>query len=256
MTSPFNGAAYGPFESDRHGRALGINLFGDRGKICSFNCAYCDLGLTEIRLNRLKESGFLPSVEDILAQIRVALRDIHENGPTVDTLIVSGNGEPTLHPEFPEIIAGLLQLRDLWLPGKRIVVLSNGASLDQRKVADAMNRVDERVVKIDGGNEKVFKTLNSPLARVNLAKILSGVKSLKDVTIQSMFCKGVVDNTLNSDIDDWIEVIAILKPKIVHIQGVSRPPAITGILRCDEDTLHTIASKLDRRLGIRAVITV
>ncbi|RYZ65690.1 MAG: radical SAM protein, partial [Proteobacteria bacterium] len=242
-------AVYGPYVSERHGRVLGINPFGDRGKICSLNCAYCDLGLSETRLNRLKETGFLPSAQEILDQVREAVRDIHERGPTVDTVIISGNGEPTLHPEFAELVAGVLQLRDLWLPGKRIVVLTNGASLDQRKIADALNRVDERVVKVDAGNEKVFKALNAPLARVNLAKILSGAKALKDLSVQAMFCQGTVDNTGASDIDDWIEVIAILKPKSVHIQGVSNTPAVSGIVRCDEDTLHTIASKLDRRLG-------
>jgi wyosine [tRNA(Phe)-imidazoG37] synthetase (radical SAM superfamily) len=252
---PRTDITYGPFQSERLGRTLGINILGDKTKICSLNCAYCDLGSTETRLNRLKETGFLPSTESLLEAMRVSFRQIHEHGPTIDTVCISGNGEPTLHPDFSEIVGGILSLRDLWLKGKKIAVLTNGASLDQRKIVEAMNRVDERIVKVDAGNERVFKLLNAPLARVNLAKILSGIRSLKDVTVQSMFCQGAVDNTLASDVDDWIEVIAMMKPKTVHIQGVSRTPAMTGIKRCDEDTLHTIASRLERRAGIKALIT-
>lgn len=256
LTPPtWTGLAQGPIEDPRHGKSLIINPFGDQTKICSFNCAYCDLGLTETRLNRLKANDSIPTAIEILEHAREFLKTAHLQGPRLDAIVVSGNGEPTLHPEFPALIAGLIELRSAWLKDRPIVVYSNGTTLDQRKTVEALNLVDERIIKVDAGNEKVFKELNAPLARVNLARILSGIKSLKDVTIQSLFCKGTVDNTQSSDIDDWIEAVIMLRPKRVHIQGASRPTAVAGILRCDEDTLHMIASRFERRSGIKAIVT-
>jgi wyosine [tRNA(Phe)-imidazoG37] synthetase (radical SAM superfamily) len=251
---PPDGLIYGPMDSARLGRTLGINLLGNKAKLCSFDCAYCDLGATEVRLNKLKDSGLLPSVEEVLSAAQIAFRQIHEQGPAIDALCISGNGEPTLHPDFPEIINGLIQLRDTWLPKNKISILTNGCNLDLRRMSDAVNKIDQRIVKIDAGNERIFKLVNTPLARVTLQKIIGGIRSLKDVTIQSMFHQGIIDNTGSSDIEDWIEVMALLKPKGIHIQGLSRKPHSEGLIRCDEDTLHTIASKLERRTGLKALI--
>ena len=251
--SDFEGIVYGPIESRRLGRSLGLNLLSAT-KLCSFDCPYCDLGPTTARLNRVKEPGAMPSLSEIRDAVTGAFRKIHADGPPIDTICFSGNGECTLHAEFPEIVDAVIAARDAWLPGKPIVLLTNGAALDQRKIADAANKLDERIVKIDAGNEKTFKLMNAPLARVNLSRVLSGLRNLNDYVIQSLFCQGAVDNTRVSDIEDWIEVIAILKPKAVQIHGASRQTAQAGITRCDEDTLHTIASKLERRTGLRALV--
>lgn len=241
-----------PDNSAVYGRTIEIDLFGAKAKICSFDCPYCDLGATEVRLNKLKETGFIPAVAEILESAQKRFREIHEKGPGVDSIVISGNGEPTVHPEFPEVIAGLIALRDLWLPKTPIVLFTNGCNLDLRRVNDAVNRVDQRIVKVDVGNERMFKALNAPLSRVTLQKVIGGIRLLKDVTIQAMFVQGTVDNTQASDLEDWIEVIALLKPKAVHITSISRPAQAVGLKRCDEDTLHTIASKLERRTGIKA----
>ncbi len=242
-----------PLPNPALGRTIELNFLGDQ-KLCSFDCGYCDLGATEVRLNKLKESGLLPTVEQILETARAAFRKIHEKGPMVDSITISGNGEPTVHPDFAEIVRGLIELRDQWLPGKPIALFTNGASLDQRKISEAANKLDQRFVKVDAGNERVFKLMNTPLSRVSLQKVISGIRSLKDVSIQAMFCEGAIDNTQNSDVEDWIEVMALLKPKMIQIQGLSRTPHNTKIIRCEEDTLYTIASKLERRTGIKAIV--
>jgi wyosine [tRNA(Phe)-imidazoG37] synthetase (radical SAM superfamily) len=236
------------------GRTIEIDLFGAKAKICSFDCPYCDLGATEVRLNKLKEAGFVPSAAEILENAQKHFREIHEKGPGVDSIVISGNGEPTLHPEFPEIVAGLMALRDVWLAEKPIALLTNGCHLDQRRVNEAVNKLDQRVVKVDVGNERLFKALNAPLSRVTLQKVIGGIRLLKDVTIRAMFVQGAVDNTQANDVEDWIEVVGLLKPKAVHITGLSRPAHTLGLRRCDEDTLHTIATKLERRTGLKALI--
>ena len=236
------------------GRTIEIDLLGSKSKICSFDCPYCNLGATELRLNRLKEDGILPTVSEILESAQKRFRDSHEHGPAVDAVVISGNGEPTVHPDFPEIVTGLLALRDLWLKGKPIVIYTNGAALDQRRVNEAVNKIDRRVVKLDAGNERMFKTMTSPLSRVTLQKVIGGIRLLKDVTIQAMFVQGAVDNTTTADLEDWIEVMALLKPKAVHITTATSPTALSGVTACDEDTLHTIASKLERRTGFKAQV--
>jgi len=250
-----SGIVYGPVESRRLGRSLGINLLGDAEKICSFDCRYCDLGATRIKLNKLKRDASFPTLEEISAATTEAFRLIHEKGPHIDTICLSGNGEPTLHPDFPEAVKEILSARNQWLPGKPVKILTSGAMLDTRKIAEAVNRLDERIVKIDAGNEKMFKAMNAPLSRTTLAKVIAGARSLRDLAIQSLFVQGTVNNTTPPDVDDWIEVIALLKPKAVQIHGLSRPPSLSGLIRCDEDTLYTIASRLERRTQIKALVT-
>jgi wyosine [tRNA(Phe)-imidazoG37] synthetase (radical SAM superfamily) len=251
---PLTEIAYGPIESRRFGITLGVNLFGAK-KYCSFDCPYCDLGRTQLRLNQMKDDTALPKLADVVSHIRTALETIHATGPRLDTILVSGNGEPTLHPEFNEIARELFRLKAEWASDKKLVVLTNGSALDNRRIIESLDRFDERVVKLDAGNEKLFKTFASPLSRTNLTKVISGSRSLKDFTVQSLFCQGLIDNTKTSDVDDWIEVIGMLMPKAVHVHGLSRVPAVSGLIRCDEDTIHSIAYRLERRTGIKAIIT-
>lgn len=253
--APFTTIAYGPVQTRRFGRALGVNVLGTDIKACSFDCAYCDLGPTTLRLNKVKTDVPFPTVDEISVAVNDALKVIHESGPSFDTISISGNGEPTLHPEFVEVVRVILTARETWMPGKPVVVLTNGSTLDQRKIVEALNKTDGRIVKVDAGNERMFKAFNSPLSRTTLAKVISGVRGLKDVTVQSLFAKGVVDNTSHSDVDDWIEVIAMIKPKAVQIHGINRVTSRAGFTSCDEDTLYSIASRLERKTGIKALVT-
>ena len=255
-TAPaFTGVVYGPEHHPLLQRVIGVNILGTGQKACSFDCNYCDLGRTSLRLNRLKNEINFPTPAEVAAELEKGFSKIHAVGPTIDAILLSGNGEPTLHPDFPEIVKVLLAARDQWLPTKPIGILSNGAGLDTRKITDAMNLLNERIIKIDAGNERAFKAMAAPLSRTTLSRVLLGARKLKDITIQSLFHKGVIDNTVQSDIDDWLEVVAMIRPKAVHIQGINRPAAQEGLIRCDEDTLYSIASRLERKTQIKAVVT-
>jgi wyosine [tRNA(Phe)-imidazoG37] synthetase (radical SAM superfamily) len=232
-----------------------VNLLGIGQKVCSFNCPYCDLGPTELRLNKIKDEAVFPKLEVAEAAIREAFQKIHTMGPVVDGITISGNGEPTLHPDFAELVKHILNARDLWMPGKPVSILTNGAGLDTRKIADAVNLLDNRLVKIDAGSEKLFKIVNAPLSRTNLARVLTGARKLKDVIVQSLFFEGTISNTSPADIDEWLEVIAMMRPKAVHIYGLTRKPAVDGLKRCDQDTLYAIASRLERKTQIKAIVT-
>src|SRR5262249_52872423 len=144
--------------------------------------------------------------------------------------------------------------RDEMAPKAKLVALSNGAHLDSKKVVQGMNLLDQRIIKMDAGNDRVMKLINGPLVRRNLVQILTGIKKLSNCSIEAMFVKGAVDNTQAADIDDWVEVIGMIKPVSVQLFTITRPPMDSNVLAVDEDTLYSIAFKLKKRTQLEAQV--
>lgn len=241
---------YGPVQSLRYGNSLGINLLGSE-KVCSYNCVYCHLGPSQLTMNKIRKDYVFPNVE----QISLAFKEYIKKSVPTDAIVVSGNGEPTLHPDFEEMMKTLVGLREAHLPGVKIVVLTNGAHLDSKKVIAGLNLVDERVIKVDAGNDLIFQKVNAPLIRMNMAKFLSGFRKLEDCTVQALFFNGEVDNTANDLVDEWIEVIGMIKPKAVQICTLSRPSRVLPTLHpAVEDVLYGIAFKLKKRTTLEASV--
>ena len=241
---------YGPVKSLRYGTTLGINLLGPE-KVCSYNCVYCSLGPTVLTMNKIRKDYVFPTLDEI----RNAFKSYITKSVPMEAIVVSGNGEPTLYPDFDEAMKLLVDLRQEHLPGVKIVVLSNGAHLDNKKVVNGLNLVDERVIKVDAGNDALLAKVNDPLIRINMAKFLGGVRKLKDVTVQSLFFTGEAENTGGDALDEWIEVIGMIKPKAVQISTVTRPtPVMPGLKPLDEDMLYSIAFKLKKRTTLEASV--
>jgi wyosine [tRNA(Phe)-imidazoG37] synthetase (radical SAM superfamily) len=237
---------YGPVTSLRYGSTLGINLLGTE-KVCSYNCVYCSLGPTVLTMNRIRKDYEFPKLDSLKA----AFKEYIMRSVKTDAVVVSGNGEPTLYPEFDEAMKAVCELRDNHLPGTKIVVLTNGAHLDNKKVVTGLNLADERVIKVDAGNDNLMLKVNDPLIRINMAKFLSGVRKLKDSTVQAVFFTGEIDNTQSDALDEWIEVIGMIKPKGIQICTI-RPSKDARFKSADEDTLYSIAFKLKKRTGLEA----
>jgi wyosine [tRNA(Phe)-imidazoG37] synthetase (radical SAM superfamily) len=242
--------AYGPIASRRFGLSLGVNLLG-REKICSFDCRYCDLGSSQMTMNKIRKEAVFPNRDLIGQAVREELR---RQSQPLAAITFSGNGEPTLHPEFEEIVDDIKTARNELAPQAKLVILSNGAHLDSKKVVAGMNALDVRVVKLDAGNDKMVKTLNAPLVRRNLSQILSGYKKLNNCIIQSLFVKGSIDNTGPSDIDEWVELIGMIKPLSVQLMTITRPPMDKMILPVEEDVLYSIAFRLKKRTQLEGQI--
>jgi len=247
---------YGPVKSRRFGQSLGINLLGQSQKICSFDCVYCHLGPTELRMNQIKKNDSFTAVDDLRQAVPTAFQSAHASTTKIDIIMISGNGEPTLHPEFDDAVKYLKEARDLHLPKTPIGVLTNGAHLDSRKVIDALNSIEMSVVKFDVGGDSLLKSFNAPLIRTSISKLIRDVRPLKNLVVQSLFVGGQPDNSTSQAIDDWIEVIGMIKPKEVQIHGMNRTPAYPGLKALDEDSLYTIASRLERRTQIRALVFI
>jgi wyosine [tRNA(Phe)-imidazoG37] synthetase (radical SAM superfamily) len=247
------------------GTTLELNILGEQ-KLCSFNCTYCNLGATEHRLNQLKSRAghpsIAPSAKLVCESLRTEFAKIHDHGPRIDTVLISGNGEPTLHPEFSEIVAEIIKLRDQLNPSAKIHVLTNGAHLNNKKVTHALNSVDERIIKFDTSNPRAFEALNQPLSRITIDEIVSAARKLKDFKVQTMFVANNdeptgstgISSMTPSDFEDWIELISLIKPKGVYLQRMIQPGVDKKSSCVSEDELDAIAAKLDRRTGIRALL--
>jgi len=241
---------YGPISSLRYGSTLGVNLLGPE-KVCSYNCGYCNLGPSTMTMNKVRKELNFPKLEDISEAFRAYIRQ----SVATDAIVVSGNGEPTLFPEFDDAMKMLVELRNAHLPGVNIVVLSNGAHLDNKRVIAGLNMIDQRVIKVDAGHDNLLQKINDPLVRIQVSKVLNGTKKLKDCVVQSLFLKGTVDNTATELIDDWIEVIGMIKPLSVQICTLHRPtPMDKSLQPADEDTLYSIAFRLKKRTGVEAKV--
>ncbi len=252
ITEPM-GLVYGPISSRRLGLSLGVNLLGDK-KICSYDCSYCELGPTENRMNELKQSEFFPTVAQIGESLRVKLREVTQESIALNNITISGNGEPTLHPEFDQCVDAILAARSDLVPEVPVVILTNGAHCDSRRVVQSLNLLNERIVKVDAGGDLVLKQFNRPLIRANVSKLTAGIRKLDNVIVQSLFVKGAYDNTKNEVLEEWMETIGIIKPKLVQIYTIARIPAESGIIKADEDTLYTIESRLKRKLQIDCAV--
>lgn len=240
---------YGPVQSRRLGNSLGINLLKVATKICSYDCPYCDLGPTEVRMNEIKKSGFFEDVETLEKKIREGIEK--SRSIKLDSITFSGNGEPTLHPDFDEIVDIVKKIRDDVHPGVPVGVLSNGSQLGNKKIIKGMSLLDLKMLKFDAGNDKIYKKINSPLIKDTIEALISNIRKLKGVILQSMFVEGAINNTANEDIEEWIEAVGMIKPDLVHIYSINQPTATAGILRPEEDTLYTIAAKLEKRTRIK-----
>ena len=242
------------FKSRRFNHSLGINLLGSDKKICSFNCAYCELGTTEIRMNDIKRADFFKEPQDLINEITAGFERIKSDNAVVDAILLVGNGEPTLYPDIDIIVTKIIELRDQYFKNIPTGILTNGSHLDSKKVAKAVSDLDLRMIKLDAGNDKMLKTVNAPLVKDNIEKIIGNARKIKGAIIQSCFTHGVADNTKSEDLDEWIEAVGMIKPEAVHLYTLDRVPAMSGLIKTDEDTLYTISAKLEKRTRIKAKV--
>jgi wyosine [tRNA(Phe)-imidazoG37] synthetase (radical SAM superfamily) len=211
---------YGPVLSRRLGLSLGVNLLPTERKVCSFNCGYCQLGWTRSRARTR-----FPKPDDVAQAVRERLLQLRRERFELDRITFSGNGEPTDHPDFGRIVDAVVQVRDEICPTVWISALTNGAHLDQTEVLRGLGRCDERIVKLDAGNESMFRRLNKPLAGLKLEKVVAGASRLLCVTIQTMFVTGAIDNASEEQVESWIGQLKRIRPSWVQMYTLDRVPA-------------------------------
>lgn len=252
----FNSLVAAPVKDIFFGTVAEVNVLGSGPRICSFNCAYCDLPPGEKTMNQIRKQFEFPLIDKIASELTKTLSMWKPSWDKPNAIIISGNGEPTLHPQIDLVIEKIKSVRDGIRPGLPIVMFSNAAQLHSSRPQRAANFCDERLIKLDAGNENVFKALNASFVRINLNKIILNLKKLKDVTIQSMFVSGNLANNDEKHLEEWMEILGIIRPKKVFITTVAYQPTNPDVLPAPEDNLHLISMKLERRTGIKSSVLI
>jgi len=221
MTIPLqSGIIYGPVASRRLGRSLGVNIVSTKIKTCMFNCVYCQYGLRRISEELMNDIRWYPSTQQITERLKNVLAFLD---PKPEYITLSGNGESTLHPEFPTIIDQLIHIRDEQSPESALAILSNSSTVTDKEIRAALQKLDKRIMKLDCGNEETFIRYNQPLPNVHFGNIIKGLKEIDGVIIQSLFSGGGGGNYTDDNISDWVEKIKEIKPNSVQIYTLDRP---------------------------------
>lgn len=247
QTVLFHSTIFGPIHSRRLGVSLGVNLMPDDGKVCSFDCLYCEAGYNAQGAGK---SG-IPATERVERDLRAKLMEMKEKGEAPDVITFSGNGEPTLHPQFADVVDVVIRLRDEFFPDAKISVLTNSTRIFDPKVADALDRVDNNILKLDSAREDTMRLIDRPNdPGFTVAKVVDGLKRFAGRgIIQTMLLRGEhdgrrIDNTSPEEIDALIRAYKEIKPREVMLYSIDRTTPEERLQAVGHDELRIIADRL------------
>lgn len=245
--------AFGPIHSRRLGSSLGINLLPTDVKICSFNCLYCECGWT---LEKSLTAREYYSVDTVMQAIEHKLKSCIEANTPVDSITFSGNGEPTLHPAFDQIIDRLIPLRDKYYPQAVISCLSNATQLMRPEICEALKRIENPILKLDAGTQEMLNIVNAPTSPVHIDEVVEQLRSFNgNLILQTMFLSGeqdgvAFDNSVGESYERWLEFVKIIRPKRLMIYSLDRETPAMQLHKFDKEKLEEIAAPV-RALGIQ-----
>lgn len=239
---------YGPVASPRLGDTLWVNPLPTKYKLCSFNCLYCRLGPSDkIAADVTPYVADMPTVEHILGELKTAF----DEGIDFDTIALSGNGEPTLHPEFGKLVHKINSLVKERFPGTTLALLSNASRLVHEEVRETVDLFDLPIFKFDVGRPSSFYRINRPDPHVIYEDILLQLRKIgPKVHIQTVFVGGPRGNMDDTDIQMWIQVMADIRPKAVEIYSINRKIPEHGIEVVPVEELERLAQSVEEKIGV------
>jgi wyosine [tRNA(Phe)-imidazoG37] synthetase (radical SAM superfamily) len=254
----FDEIIFGPVRSRRLGVSLGINLLPTKRKICNFNCIYCECGWTR---DIEKAVSHLPGREEVYNALDRKLSELIKKNIIPDVITYAGNGEPTLHPDFPGIIDDSIILRDKYFKKTRIAVLSNATTISNPLIKNALLKVDQNILKLDSAFDSTIKIHNQPRVNVNVEELINNLIGFDGkLIIQTLFLRGihngkVVDNTTRIEIREWLKALERIKPSEVMIYTISRDtPEGARLKKVPLNELKEIAALVES-IGIRTQVS-
>ncbi len=246
QTVLFHSTIYGPIHSRRLGMSLGINLMPNDGKICSFDCLYCEAGFNAQGAGK----DGVPSREAVKRQLKRKLEEMKEQGQTLDVITFSGNGEPTLHPEFKKVVEDVLRLRTQYFPNAKVSVLSNSTMAGKAAVADALRKVDNNILKLDSAMPRTFRVLNRPVSPNCLPEgVIADLKQFGgQCVVQTIMVRGEyngerVDNTTDDELDALLSAYLQIRPREVMLYSIDRKTPAENLEKVSKEELERIAQR-------------
>lgn len=238
---------FGPIHSRRLGISLGINLQPADGKVCTFDCIYCECGFNADRRPTLPR----PTREEVAEALENKLKEMALNGPKPDVLTFAGNGEPTAHPHFAEIIDDTIRLRNKYCPEAKVSVLSNSTMLHRKQVHEALMKVDNNILKLDTVDTDYINKVDRPQQpSYNVEDIIESLKSFHGhVIIQTMFMKGLmngedVDNVKEVYIKPWLDAVKRIQPMEVMVYTIDRETPDHDLKKASHEELDAIRDRV------------
>lgn len=244
---------FGPVHSRRLGISLGINLLPDDGKLCTFDCIYCECGFNK---DHRSKKGF-PSRKEVSEALEKKLKEMKSDGIAPDVLTFAGNGEPTIHPQFADIIDDTCKLRDSYFPAAKISVLSNSTQIMKQDVFEALKKVDNNILKLDTVDAGYIDRVDRPTGRYDLKELINRMKEFGGkCIIQTMFMKGIVDgkdvdNTSDAFVLPWLKTVKEIAPAQVMIYTIDRETPEQNLQKATHEELDRIVSMLQKE-GLKA----
>ena len=247
QTVMFHSTIFGPIHSRRLGVSLGVNLMPRDGKVCSFDCLYCEAGFNA----QGRGKAGLPSRDEVRELLEAKLRQMHEAGEPLDVITFSGNGEPTLHPDFEGVVDDTIALRDKYYPQARISVLSNSTMLHRPEVCEALRRVDNNILKLDSAIESTMRRLDRPTSKdFTVEKVIGQLATFADnCIVQTMMLRGEhdgqsIDNTTPAELDALLEAYRRIRPRQIMLYSIDRPTPEKRLTRVPREEIEQFAERL------------
>ena len=245
----YDSPVFGPVHSRRLGVSLGINLMPSDGKICTFDCIYCECG----RNSEHHPKHHRPTRKEVRESLRATLVRMKSEGPEPNVLTFAGNGEPTANPEFPGIVDDVLALRDEFFPDAKVSVLSNGTRVTDPAIFRALKKLDNNIQKLDTVNPDYIRLIDNPVGHYDLDAVIKALCEFHGhVIIQTMFLTGTLegrnmDNTTDEYVMPWIETLVKIKPSQVMIYTIDRETPVPTLCKASHQALDRIAALLRER---------
>ena len=216
----FDEIVFGPIFSRRLGSSLGINILPTKGKLCNFDCIYCECGWNKDG----KSDGNFPRLAEVEAALKEKLSKASDEGIQIDSITFSGNGEPTMNPDFSQIVDSTLRLRDEYFPAAKVSVLSNAVLVTRKEIADALKKVDNPILKIDASSDELIAKINKPVGNYRLEKVVNALKEFDgNFILQTMFLRSPdFDTTGGEALTAWMDIVRELRPREIMVYTIDR----------------------------------
>ena len=251
MTSLYDNIIFGPIRSRRLGLSLGVNLLPIESKLCSFDCIYCKCGWNDEHPGKRRFNAR----EDVRVMLEETLQKMVADGTPPDVITFAGNGEPTMHPDFENIIEDTIALRDKHCPEAKVSVLSNATQIHREDVRRALLRVDNNILKLDSAFDETVQLVNKPQGAYTVVRTVELLKAFNgNLILQTMFLRGEytgkrVDNTTEEEVSAWLKLVEEIKPKQVMVYSLDRDTPCQTLEKVEKEELREIAARVEA-LGI------
>lgn len=233
---------FGPIKSRRLGNSLGINLLPEKGKLCNFDCIYCECGWNKDG----RDDNKLPTAADVKKALEAKLQAILAEGTPIDSITFSGDGEPTLNPEFPQIIDDTIELRDRYFPKAVTSVLSNATRAHIPEVFNALCKVDNPIMKIDAPSDDLVARINQPAPGYSLSRVIEALKKFNgNFVLQTMFLRSRdFDSSSEEVLKGWMSIVRELRPREIMVYTIDRPTPEADLTKFTPEQMKTFVQPL------------